>query len=145
MAYLGLCHTSMMEPFTKTSCLFSQKIHRYMFDMVVNTSQSNDPLESKYLLHTTWHNLEREGLCAVWIKRAYYGKFRAILWWSPYKHHVKSKFLECEYAKKQNKEQKPNKTKGHCVRISHATTQPAITCSKLTIEKVEQGAKYVQS
>ena len=26
-----------------------------------------------------------------------------------------------------------------------ATTQPAFTCSKLTIEKLEQGVKYVQS
>ena len=26
-----------------------------------------------------------------------------------------------------------------------ATTQPAITCSKLTIETQEQGVKYVQS
>ena len=26
-----------------------------------------------------------------------------------------------------------------------ATTQPAITCSKLTIETLEQGVKYVQS
>ena len=25
------------------------------------------------------------------------------------------------------------------------TTQPAITCSKLTIETLEQGVKYVQS
>ena len=25
------------------------------------------------------------------------------------------------------------------------STQPAITCSKLTIEKLEQGVKYVQS
>ena len=30
----------------------------------------------------------------------------------------------------------------HCV---HHATQPAITCSKLTIETLEQGVKYVQS
>ena len=27
----------------------------------------------------------------------------------------------------------------------HATTQPEITCSKLTMETLEQGVKYVQS
>ena len=30
-------------------------------------------------------------------------------------------------------------------RISLPTAQPAITCSKLTIETLEQGVKYVQS
>ena len=29
--------------------------------------------------------------------------------------------------------------------IVKSTTQPAITCSKLTIETLEQGVKYVQS
>ena len=29
--------------------------------------------------------------------------------------------------------------------ISMTLTQPAITCSKLTIETLEQGVKYVQS
>ena len=29
--------------------------------------------------------------------------------------------------------------------IKTDTTQPAITCSKLTIETLEQGVKYVQS
>ena len=28
---------------------------------------------------------------------------------------------------------------------THTYTQPAITCSKLTIETVEQGVKYIQS
>ena len=30
-------------------------------------------------------------------------------------------------------------------RVIILITQPAITCSKLTIEKLEQGVKYVQS
>ena len=30
------------------------------------------------------------------------------------------------------------------VMIKESTTQPAFTCSKLTIEKLEQGVKYVQ-
>ena len=29
--------------------------------------------------------------------------------------------------------------------LMNKTTQPAITCSKLTIETLEQGVKYVQS
>ena len=34
----------------------------------------------------------------------------------------------------------------HCNKIKTiATSQPAITCSKLTIETLEQGVKYVQS
>ena len=30
-------------------------------------------------------------------------------------------------------------------KYSECTTQPAFTCSKLTIETLEQGVKYVQS
>ena len=33
----------------------------------------------------------------------------------------------------------------HCQYIMGELTQPAITCSKLTIETLEQGVKYVQS
>ena len=32
-----------------------------------------------------------------------------------------------------------------CFRTAKDATQPAITCSKLTIETLEQGVKYVQS
>ena len=34
---------------------------------------------------------------------------------------------------------------GHITHLNIAFTQPAITCSKLTIETLEQGLKYVQS
>ena len=35
----------------------------------------------------------------------------------------------------------------HCIEqgILYVDTQPAFTCSKLTIETLEQGVKYVQS
>ena len=33
----------------------------------------------------------------------------------------------------------------HCICKIHGCTQPAFTCSKLTIETLEQGVKYVQS
>ena len=33
----------------------------------------------------------------------------------------------------------------HCENVESHITQPAITCSKLTIETLEQGVKYVQS
>ena len=32
-----------------------------------------------------------------------------------------------------------------CFHESETLTQPAITCSKLTVETLEQGVKYVQS
>ena len=32
-----------------------------------------------------------------------------------------------------------------CLKVTRKTSQPAITCSKLTIETLEQGVKYVQS
>ena len=33
----------------------------------------------------------------------------------------------------------------HAVRLSRVSTQPAFTCSKLTIETLKQGVRYVQS
>ena len=35
--------------------------------------------------------------------------------------------------------------RAHCPAALPETTQPAITCSKLTVETLEQGVKYVQS
>ena len=38
-----------------------------------------------------------------------------------------------------------NKRKGNGIRQDSDQTQPAITCSKLTIETLEKDVKYVQS
>ena len=40
---------------------------------------------------------------------------------------------------------KVNKIENLRLQECFLTTQPAITCSKLTIETLEQGVKYVQS
>ena len=45
---------------------------------------------------------------------------------------------------KQEKECIRIATKG-CLSRQHQISQPAFTCSKLTIETLEQGVKYVQS
>ena len=44
-----------------------------------------------------------------------------------------------------NQHNMPAKSSGDFVICIPAITQPAITCSKLTIETLEQGVKYVQS
>ena len=49
--------------------------------------------------------------------------------------YAKYKYLQCQQQRVRN----------NTLKFLEIDTQPAITCSKLTIETVEQGVKYVQS
>ena len=57
-----------------------------------------------------------------------------------HKEHLKRVFKTSRVVQMQN-----FKTMMVAVRTAYITAQPAFTCSKLTIETLEQGVKYVQS
>ena len=57
-----------------------------------------------------------------------------------HKEHLKRVFKASRVVQMQN-----FKTMMVAVRTAYITAQPAFTCSKLTIETLEQGVKYVQS
>ena len=59
--------------------------------------------------------LERQGTRAVWIKRAYLSRFRAIRRWKPPKQRATLKFWECENAPKNKKALRGSTSRNSCL------------------------------
>ena len=72
------------------------------------------PLLAQITVSKPGYILERQGMHAVWIKMAYFSKFRATGRWNPSKQLVNLRFLFFKNAKKNQK--------GYCVRILYALT-----------------------
>ena len=60
-------------------------------------------------------------------------------------HYPKSTKVWLGYPSTQSAQVPPNLSEGFCRSEWKESTQPAFTCSKLTIEILEKGVKYVQS
>ena len=133
----------------------------------INSQRHNDKnniqsLASKFFLESyttsscllkSWSSLIVEAISNFWITESYFSylhffkscndpcfivwNMKCIYLWSPYVHQIKTKFVASCLM-----DVYKNSLHNNCKKVY--ISQPAIAFSKLTIETLEQGAKYVQ-